>query len=129
MPEADLGQAVGVVRALATLDPAMLGLASNHVRAWFADPTLRASLGVHDWQGVEYFDARDVATLAGGDRRGCRNACLCSAGEPGPSGCRRGLPRRPVPRVGLGQAPGASSSTSPRRSDGASVPWARTASR
>ncbi len=132
MPEADLGQAVGVVRALATLDPAMLGLASNHVRAWFADPTLRASLGVHDWQGVEYFDGETwrlwLAAIAeaAGTPASARPASLArAAADAGyrvdrflESGSVRPPARRPARARAGGTGP-ASRGPGPPRDDGA----------
>ncbi len=56
LPEADLDRSVGIVRALSAARPDLVGLDPAAVRAWFADPAIRAALRVNAWQGVEYVE-------------------------------------------------------------------------
>ncbi|MGH2513243.1 MAG: alpha-amylase family glycosyl hydrolase, partial [Candidatus Limnocylindrales bacterium] len=56
LPDVDLDRSVGVVLALAGAAPGLVGLGPSVIRAWFADPVIRAALRVHAWEGGDYFE-------------------------------------------------------------------------
>jgi hypothetical protein len=53
---ADVDRAVGLVVALSGADPAAIALDAAAVRAWFADPGIRAGLRVNAWDGFEFVE-------------------------------------------------------------------------
>jgi glycosidase len=55
-PPADVDRAVGLAVALSDADPAAIALDAAAVRAWFADPAIRAGLRVNAWDGFEFVE-------------------------------------------------------------------------
>ena len=56
LPDVQLDRAVGIAIAVASADPAQIGLDDGAVRGWFADPRIRAALRVNTWEGVDYIE-------------------------------------------------------------------------
>ena len=72
LPNDELDRAVGIVRALATTDPAPAWLGDAAIRGWFNDPRIRTGLRVNTWDGVEYVEREAwllwISVIADGPR-------------------------------------------------------------
>jgi glycosidase len=93
LPPADLDRGTGLsiafARGVAGGDPAAAGLGDPAVRAWFADPAIRAGLRVNTWDGLDYVEREawllwlDTVAAAAGRPGGARLKRLARAAEVG----------------------------------------------
>jgi glycosidase len=132
LPSADLARGVGLAIALARArdleEPEAAGFSDRAVRGWFADPVIRAGLGVNSWDGIEYVEREawlqwlDAVAAGGGRAANARRTRLARAAEAGGYRVDRILesleattpPRRPGPARGGATGRGSRGSSPPR---------------
>ncbi len=84
---AKVDRAVGLAVALSGADPAAIALDAAAIRAWFADPGIRAGLRVNAWDGSEFVEREAwllwiaVVAEASGRPNAARSRTLARAAE------------------------------------------------